>query len=72
MEEQKIHDCGCVTFGAIQMCPMHAAAPKLLEALEAMLVCLNQCTGLEDYKDTIWLDDVQRTKAVIRKAKGDR
>lgn len=33
MSEAK-HTCGCFVLGAIQMCPLHAAAPELLEALE--------------------------------------
>lgn len=31
--EQKTHKCGCFTAGAMQMCPLHAAAPGLLKAL---------------------------------------
>lgn len=63
--------CGCTNTPAFRRCPMHAAAPVLLEELRAMmLICVEELmrTG---YADRNMMDAASRAHTAIRAAEGE-
>ena len=53
--------CGCTNTPAFRRCPLHAAAPEMLEALEELT---------RYHQSTITLDKMERARAAIAKVRG--